>query len=153
MIVGYGKRSVSWNLLKVMAIAHFRVASSLCFKARLSAEPLIWKWFSILMQIKLIFTIKVLHLASFWKWVFGTRKWPINRHAFCIGNSMIFSDIWRKYHQLYFEIVIHNLGEWNLRQFWNITSGISAKYHVQIMLLLNKFCLYYYRQKFCNFHM
>ena len=71
MIVGYGKRSVYWNLLKVMAIAHFRVASSLCFKARLSAEPLIWEWFSILMQIK----------------------------------------------------------------FWNITSGISAKYHVQIMLL------------------
>ena len=82
--------------------------------------------------------------------VFRTRKWPINRHAFCIGNSMIFSDIWRKYHQWYFEIVIHNLGEWNLRQFWNITSGISAKYHVQIMLL---FCLYYYLQKFCNFHM
>ena len=28
------------------------------------------------------------------------------------------------------------LGEWNLRQFWNITCGIYAKiYHVQIMLL------------------
>ena len=27
------------------------------------------------------------------------------------------------------------LGEWNLRQFWNITSGIYAKYYVQIMLL------------------
>ena len=26
-------------------------------------------------------------------------------------------------------------GEWNLRQFWNITSGIYAKYDVQIMLL------------------
>ena len=36
-------------------------------------------------------------------------------------------------------IVIRNfyepLGEWNLRQCWNITSGIYAKYHVQIMLL------------------
>ena len=40
-----------------------------------------------------------------------------------IGNSMIGSDIWHKYH------------EWNLRQFWNITSGIYAKYHVQIMLV------------------
>ena len=40
-----------------------------------------------------------------------------------IGNSMICSDIWHKYH------------EWNLRQFWNITSGIYAKYHIQIMLL------------------
>ena len=27
------------------------------------------------------------------------------------------------------------LGEWNMRQFWNIMSGIYAKYHVQIMLL------------------
>ena len=35
-----------------------------------------------------------------------------------------------------FVINFHKLlGEWNLRQFWNITSGIYAKYHVQIMLL------------------
>ena len=27
------------------------------------------------------------------------------------------------------------LGGWNLRQFWNITSGVYTKYHVQIMLL------------------
>ena len=27
-------------------------------------------------------------------------------------------------------------GEWNLRQFWKITSGFYAKYHVQIMLLV-----------------
>ena len=27
----------------------------------------------------------------------------------CIGNSMICSDIWHKYHEWYFEIVIHNL--------------------------------------------
>ena len=47
-----------------------------------------------------------------------------------IGNSMICSDIWHKYHEWYFEIVIRNL-----RQFWNIMSGIYAKYHVQIMLL------------------
>ena len=43
----------------------------------------------------------------------------------CIGNSMICSDIWHKYHEWYFEIVIRNY----------ITSGIYAKYHVQIMLL------------------
>ena len=47
-----------------------------------------------------------------------------------IGNSMICSDIWHKYHEWYFEIVIRNL-----RQFWNIASGIYAKYHLQIMLL------------------
>ena len=54
------------------------------------------------------------------------------KRVICIGNSMICSDIWHKYHEWYFEIVI---GEWNLRQFWNITSGIYAKYHAQIMLL------------------
>ena len=43
---------------------------------------------------------------------------------------MICSDIWYKYHEWYFKIVKHNL-----RQFWNITSGIYVKYHVQIMLL------------------
>ena len=26
----------------------------------------------------------------------------------CIGNSMICSDIWHKYYELYFEIVIRN---------------------------------------------
>ena len=36
----------------------------------LSTQPLIWKWFFILLQIKLIFTRKVLHLASFWNWGF-----------------------------------------------------------------------------------
>ena len=54
-------------------------------------------------------------------------------------NGMICSDIWYKYHEcdisklLY---VIHELlGDWNLRQFWNITSAIYAKYQLQIMLL------------------
>ena len=37
----------------------------LCFKTRVGAQPLIWKSFFILMQIKLIFTRKVMHLASF----------------------------------------------------------------------------------------
>ena len=46
---------------------HFRVVPRLCFKARLSAKPLVEKWFFNLMQIKLIFTRKVLYLSSFWK--------------------------------------------------------------------------------------
>ena len=45
----------------------FRVALNLCFKASLSANLLIWTAFFILVQIKLIFTRKVLHLASSWK--------------------------------------------------------------------------------------
>jgi len=36
----------------------------------------VWIHHCILMQIKLIFIWKVLHLASFWKWE-GIRKWPI----------------------------------------------------------------------------
>ena len=32
-------------------------------------------------------------------------------------------------------VISRACGEWNLRQFWNITSGIYAKYHQQIMLL------------------
>ena len=57
-------------MLGVNTIGHFRVPPGLCIKTRLSAQPLIWKWFFILMQIKLIFTRKVVHLASFWRWGF-----------------------------------------------------------------------------------
>ena len=39
----------------------------LCFKTRVGAQPLIWKSFFILMQIKLIFTRKVVHPVSFWR--------------------------------------------------------------------------------------
>ena len=53
-----------------ITIGHFRVSPSLCIKTRLSAQPLIWKWFFILVQIKLNFTRKVEHLASFWNWEF-----------------------------------------------------------------------------------
>ena len=68
---GEASRLTLWN-------RHFRVVASLCFKARLSAKLLVWKWLRILMQIKLIFTRKVLHLALLWKWeIFGTRKWPV----------------------------------------------------------------------------
>ena len=49
-------------------IVHFLVALSLCFKEKLSAKPVKWKLFFILMQIKHIITRKVLHLASYWKW-------------------------------------------------------------------------------------
>ena len=45
-----------------------RVPTGLCIKTRLSAQPLIRKWFFIFMQIKLIFTRKAVDLASFSKW-------------------------------------------------------------------------------------
>jgi len=53
-----------------LLIGHLWVPPGLCVKMRLSAQPLKWKWFFILMQIKLIFTRQVAHLASFWKWGF-----------------------------------------------------------------------------------
>ena len=37
--------------------------------------------------------------------------------------------------KLLFYVIHKPLGEWNSRQFWNITSGIYAKYHVKILLL------------------
>ena len=60
----------SHRLVVTRSIGRFRVPKNLTFKARLSAKPLIWKWILIMMQIKLIFTAKVSHLASFWKWDF-----------------------------------------------------------------------------------
>ena len=63
------------------AIGHFRVPPGLCFITRVGAQPFIWKSFFILMQIKLIFTRKVVPLKphfeskGFWNsevayWVF-----------------------------------------------------------------------------------
>ena len=53
-----GKAKLSLNST---ILGPFPVVLSLCFQARLSAKPLIWKWFLILTQIKLIFTRKVLY--------------------------------------------------------------------------------------------
>ena len=44
---------------------HFRNAPSLCFGARQSAKPMMWKWSVILTQRKLTFTRRLLRLASF----------------------------------------------------------------------------------------
>ena len=55
---------------KAYSIGQFRVPPGLCIKTRLRAQPLIRKWFFILMQIKLFFTRNLAHLASFWKWGF-----------------------------------------------------------------------------------
>ena len=60
----------SHRFVVTRSIGRFRVPKNLTFKARLSAKALIWKWFLIMMQIKVIFTAKVFHLASFWKWDF-----------------------------------------------------------------------------------
>ena len=56
------------NDIFFLSMGHSRVAPSLCFKERLGGKLLRWKWFYIFMQIKLIITRKVLHLASFSNW-------------------------------------------------------------------------------------
>ena len=64
---------VSTQLVKKCLLrktTHLRVATSLCFKARLSLKLLIWKWFCILMQMTFIKARKVLQFAPFWKWGF-----------------------------------------------------------------------------------
>ena len=69
-VMSSAKKLAFTAVLTWLLIGHFRVPPSLCFKTRVGAQPLIWKSFFILTQIKLIFTRKVVHLASFWKWVF-----------------------------------------------------------------------------------
>ena len=65
----------------------------LCIKARLSAQPLIWRWFFIIMQIKLIFTRKVVHFFSLKVSVFGTRKWPNFSPFFSILGPLCISSL------------------------------------------------------------
>ena len=45
------------------------------------------------MQIKLIFTTKVLHLTSFLKWELGTRKWPIHWTEWTNGTVLLISKV------------------------------------------------------------
>ena len=91
-------------------IDHFRVLAGLCFRTRVGAQPLTWKSFFILMQIKLIFKRKVVHLALFWKWgflelgsgllsalcVIGFKlaAWCVNGHS-SVMRDWLFHNAWR----------------------------------------------------------
>ena len=69
--ISFMEVNVSYLLFHFFTLlGHFRVSPGLCLKTRVGAQPLIRKSFFILMQIKLIFTRKVVHLASSWKWGF-----------------------------------------------------------------------------------
>ena len=89
-------------------MSFFRVPLGLCIKTRLSAQPLIWKWFFILMQIKLIFTRKVVLSVSLWKWGFlelgsGLLKRWIHSYAppSSLENCTIFQTQMGKFHSLF----------------------------------------------------
>ena len=71
-----------------------------------------------------------------------------------IGNSMICSDIWHKYHEWYFEIVIQNFAS----RYRRVKFVTIWKYHEWYICQMSRtnhaiICLYYYPQKLCNFHM
>ena len=131
-------------------IGHFRVAQGLCSKERLSAKPLIWIWLFIFKQMKFISTRKVLHLASFWKLEFGTRKM-----AYCSGLAQlstkkqhliidcfvaylyltIYILLYRRYHTYFLQLFcsnfvnvvkfVHRLNIWML-------SFMRLKYHLYV---------------------
>ena len=62
-----------------------------------------------------------------------SKRW--RNRPLCIGNIMICSDIWHKYHEWDAHPLVLYVISRAFRQIWNITSGVYAKYQVQIMLL------------------
>ena len=58
-------------------IREFRVSPRLCFKVRLSAKQVKWKWFYILMKMNFISTKSLVLKVT----VFETWKWPIEQWA------------------------------------------------------------------------
>ena len=73
----------------------------------------------------------------------------------CIGNSMICSDIWHKYHEWYFEILLLYVISRAVRQ---VKFETILKYYEWYLCQISRTnhaisCLYYYPQEVCNFHM
>ena len=69
----------------------FRVASSFCSNARLSAKPLIWKWFLILMQINSFSqerscTYPRFESENFWNSENGLFRWKPKALPVCYGT-------------------------------------------------------------------
>ena len=79
--------------------------------------------------------------------IFSNFSQPCN----CIGNGMICSDIWHKYHEWYFKIVIHNFTSRWVSEIW-YNFEISRVVFMQMSRTNHAIiCLYYYPQKVCNF--
>ena len=58
----------------------------------------------------------------------------------CIGNSMICSDIWHKYHEWYFKIVKYEI--WDNFEISLVVFMPNIKYKLNHAII----CLYYYPQ-------
>ena len=84
---------------------------------------------------------KLITFLAVWQWCnFPRFSRPLIFVYLCmrisIGNSMICSDIWHKYDEWYFEIFIRTVRGVKFEKFWNITSGIYAKYHIHVQIML-----------------
>ena len=87
-------------------IGHYRVPPSLCKRNEVKYS----KWFFILMHIKLIFTRKVVHLASFWKW--GLLE---------LGSGLLTSNVPQK-------VITWNRGQGSLRSAYFFSSKLWKSY-------------------------
>ena len=81
-------------------------------------------------------------------------SWRVCLVGFCIGNSMICSDTWHKYHEWYFEWFLHIIS----RAVRRVKFKTILKYHEWYLCQISRtnhaiICLYYYPQNVCNFHM
>ena len=108
-------------------IGHFWVLPGLCFKTRVGAQPLIWKSFFILMQIKLIFTRKVVRLASFWKW--GFLELGSGLFSLLVLSGLKYVSSSHASLNDYFSFLSHFLGQWTVNKchIWILEETI--KYH------------------------
>ena len=85
----------------------FPSSPSLCFKARLSATPLRWKWFFILVQINFIFTSdNKVSALGFVAYLFGKPTWSTYH---CFGTPIW--PLWLHVKRLYRNRDV-SLGEW-----------------------------------------
>ena len=103
-------------------IGHFQVVLNLCFKARLSAKPLTWKWFLFqLVQKKLIITRFCILSLVLKVRGFGTRKWPTLSGGQITpqgqwGNARWHHWIWRVYRSLKPQFTSY---DWILQAFYS----------------------------------
>ena len=72
-----------------------------------------------------------------------------------MGNSMICSDIWHKYHEWYFKLLYVISRAVRRMKFWD-NFEISSAVFMPLNITYTDhaiICLYYYPQKICSFHM
>ena len=102
-----------------------------------SPGPLIWKWFVILMRIKLTFTRKVVHLASFWKWAVlelgsGLNYWAV---------PVIYEKAFKIWHRVALITVFIKKASFQDRQIGNTPKFPSILGSIVVILFNNLSCL------------